>query len=278
MSYMQKRWMSAREQFIIQEKYHSQRNMPKNPLIRERRRPRSGAGTPDEQKMINLRHRTENLTKLIMDNFQEGDWWVAFTLKEMVGVKKFKDEYGKMLRRLRTHFHSLGQEFKYIAVQENLEGRGRLHGHILIAGQMAFSEIKRIMGKVWKLGDCHAKPYAGDATDARGVAKYMTKQDTIENRMEKKEGLIATGKMLGKVDKEAVRKLDIEIDSKRSVVCPSKNLIRTPTEKKEIVRAETYREEIKAPKGYRVVKELSYNGWTADGYPYQHAVFERCNT
>lgn len=262
---------------MIQEKYHSKKIMPKNPLIRERRRPRSGAGTPDEQKLINMRHRTENLTKLIMDNFKEGDWWIAFTLKEMVSVKKFKAEYARMIRRMRDHFHSIGKELKYIAVQENLEGRGRLHGHMLIAGQMAFSEIKKILGKAWRLGDCHVKPYAGEATDARGIARYMTKQETIENKIEKKEGLIAAGKLLGTIDKAAIRKLDVEIDSKRSVVCPSKNLVRSPTEKKEITRAETYREEIKAPTGYRVVKELSYNGWTSDGYPYQHAVFERCN-
>lgn len=261
---------------MIQDKYHSRKIMPKNPLIRERRRPRSGAGTPDDQKMINLRHRTENLTKLIMDNFETGDWWVGFTLKEMVSVKKFKEEYARMIRRMRDYLRSIGKELKYIAVQENVKGQGRLHGHILVAGQLSFLEIKKVLKKAWRLGDCHAKPYEGEAKDANGIAKYMTKQKTIENKMEKKEGLIAAGKLLGKIDKEAIRKLDIEIDSKRSVICPSKNLVRSPTEKKEITRAETYREEIKAPAGYWVVKELSYNGWTSDGYPYQHAVFERC--
>ena len=90
MAYMQKKWVSHDKRFIIVDKYHSLRAMPKKgQLVRERRSPRTGH-TTEQQEKINLRHRTDKLCRLIMDNFQAGDWWVSFTLAEKVELKKFK--------------------------------------------------------------------------------------------------------------------------------------------------------------------------------------------
>lgn len=271
MAYMEKRWRSHDRRFLIVDKYHSQRSMPKKTIIRERRSPRMGK-TSESQERINLRHKTENLTRLIMDNFQVGDWWITFKLEETVPVKEFKEEYSRMIRHMRGFYRKYGIDLRYIAVHENLTGRGRLHGHIIIPALpgVQFAQMKREMEKAWKLGDCHFKPYEGKCMDARKLAAYMTKEDVLTTKLNEKEKALR--------EKADVKKLDAEIKelkSKRSRICPSKNLIRTKTVKKQITKAETYRDEIKAPKGYRVVTQLSYNGYTADGHPYQHAVFER---
>ena len=272
MAYMKKTWTSHDKSILIVDKYHSARAMPKNPFIRERRRPGKGGSTPESQERINLRHRTNNLTRLIMDNFKAGDWWVSFTLEEKVGAEEFKAQYGKMIRSLRTFYRAHGQELKYIAVHENLTGRGRLHGHMIIPflPGVPFPKMKKEIEKAWGLGDCHFKPYEGSAMDAARLSAYMTKEDVLTTKLNEKAQAKKAGLDVKQLEAE-IR----ELKSKRSRICPSKNLIRTKAVKQRITKADTYREEIKAPKGYHVIKPLSYNGFTIDGHPYQHAVFER---
>ena len=272
MAYMKKMWVSHDKSILIEDKYHSLRAMPKNPLVRERRRPRAGGSTTETQEKINLRHRTEKLTRLIMDNFKPGDWWVSFTLSEKVTVERFKAEYAKMIRNLRTFYKKHGQDLKYIAVHENITGKGRLHGHIILPflPGVPFPQMKAEMEKAWGLGDCHFKPYEGRAMDAAKLAAYMTKEDVLTTKFNEKAKAIKEGLDIKKLDAEIK-----ELKSKRSRICPSKNLIRTRAVTQQITRHDTYSDKIKAPKGYHVVKELSYNGYTIDGYPYQHAVYER---
>ena len=266
MGYWKKRWQSQNRTVIIEDKYHSRKMMPKNPLIREKRSPRTGR---ESQKRINLRHRTEKYSRLIIDNFRVGDWWVTFKLTKNVSLDTFKKAYSRMLCDMRTFYQKHGHDLKYLAVHENLTGRGRLHGHILIPALpgVPFSQMKRMMEKAWKLGDCHFKPYEGSTMDAIRIAGYMTKEDIINTKLNERDRALAEGR--------EVKTLDAEIVAQRSRICPSKNLIRTEAVKKPIRTAETYRDEIKAPKGYHVVKELSYNGWTEDGFSYQHAVYEK---
>lgn len=277
MAYNRVDWESLNGAFWIVDKYHSHRAMPKNPLVRERRKRRTGETTLT-QEQVNLRQRVGNLTRLLMDNFHAGDWWLTFKLFEPVSKEEFKKGYDRMLAKLRREFAKRGHDLKYIAVQENLNGRGRMHGHIIIPNIMPFSELRKIMQRVWDLGDCHIKPYGGSAMDARRLASYMTKEDAIGKAIREKTQLKASIRKGLKVDGRAMKKLDAIIKPERSRICPSRNLVRTKPKKTVIHEAETYREEIKAPKGYHVVKELSYNGWTVDGYPWQHAVFERDGT
>lgn len=266
MAYMQKKWISHNKRFIVVDKYYSVRAMPKNRSV-EKRSPRK-KNSSEQQEKINLRHRTEKLQYLIMDNFQAGDWWIAFTLEEKVSVQEFKKAYSKMIRDLRKFYKKHGLDMKYIAVQENLEGRGRLHGHILLPAipGIDFVKMKRALSAVWKLGNTYFKPYEGKTMDARRVAVYMTKEETLVNTLNEKMQVKRAG--------GDTKALDAELKAKRSRVCTSLNLIRTKAVKTLVPRG-TFRTEIKAPKGYHVVWPLSYNGNTDDNFDYQHAVFER---
>lgn len=274
MGYWRKRWKSQDGKVLIVDKYHSQKMQPRNPLVREKRRKRSGVSTPT-QEQVNLRHRVDRLARLLLDNFTVGDWWITFKLADVVDAKTFRSEYEKMIRRMRDAYRKGGHELKYIAVLENLAGRGRMHGHIIVNNVSAFAGIKKLMKTSWQLGDCHIKPYGGDAMDAQRLASYMCKEDTIGKAIREHKKLMAAARGGKKVDGRQIKKLDRIITSERSRICPSTNLVRTKPKKEVVSRAETYREEIRAPRGYHVVKELSYNGWTVDGYPYQHAVYER---
>lgn len=274
MGYWKKSWKSRDGSVQIIDKYHSKKVMPQNPLVRERRRKRSGVSTPT-QEQVNLRHRVDRLARLLLDNFTVGDWWVTFKLAETVDAKSFRREYEKMIRRMRDMYRKGGHELKYIAVLENLSGRGRMHGHIIVNNISAFAGVKKLMREAWQLGDCHIKPYGGEVMDAQRMASYMCKEDVIGKAIRDKQKLQKAVKNGQKVDGRQLKKLDRIITSERSRICPSTNLVRTKPKKEAVSRAETYREEIRAPRGYHVVKELSYNGWTVDGYPYQHAVYER---
>ena len=267
MAYMQKKWVSHDKRFIVVDKYHSVRAMPKNESARERRRPKKQI-TSEQQEKINLRHRTERFQRLIMDNFKEGDWWVAFTLAEKVSVAEFKKAYGKMIRSLRKFYEEHGMDIKYIAVQENLEGRGRLHGHILLPSipGVDFGKMKRALSNAWALGNTYFKPYEAQTMDARKVAAYMTKEETLINTLNEKMQVKRAG--------GNTKALDAELKAKRSRICTSLNLVRTK-EVKTLVPRGSFRKEIKAPKGYHTVWPLSYNGNTDDNFDYQHAVFER---
>lgn len=260
MAYMEKKWVSHNGQYIIEDKYHSLKAMPKNPLIRERRKPRTGMMT-EKQRIINVRHQADNLTRLLMDNFKVGDWYLTFKLAKLVPYKKIKAEYAKMMRKLRAYWKSHNKELKYIAVLENMTGKGRPHGHIIIPGDFPFSEIKKLMAKAWALGDTYAKPYGGEAMDARRLSSYFVKEDMVE-----------------KAAREGKDESDDDLLGQRGRVMPSTNLIRTKPVRKKVKKSETYREKIIPPQGYRIVKPLTHTGWNQDGYPWQHAVFERCNT
>lgn len=273
MGYWKKSWKSRDGSVQIVDKYHSQKMQPRNPLVREKRRKRSGVSTPT-QEQVNLRHRVDRLTRLLLDNFTVGDWWITFKLADAVGEKTFRREYEKMIRRMRDAYRKGGHELKYIAVLENLTGRGRMHGHIIVNNISTFATLKKLMQTAWQLGDCHIKPYGGDAMDAQRLASYMCKEDTVGKAIRERKKIMAAARGGKKADGRQIKRLD-RIISERSRICPSTNLVRTKPKKEVVSRAETYREEIRAPRGYHVVKELSYNGWTVDGYPYQHAVYER---
>jgi hypothetical protein len=275
MGYWRKRWKSRDGKVLVVDKYHSQKMQPKNPLVREKRRKRTAGASTLTQEQVNLRHRVDRLTRLLLDNFEVGDWWVTFKLADAVYEKTFRREYEKMLRRMRDAYRKAGHELKYIAVLENLSGRGRMHGHIIVNNVQPFSVLKKMMRAAWQLGDCHIKPYGGEVMDAQRLASYMCKEDVIGKAIRERKKLMTAARNGGKVDGRQLKKLDRIIVGERSRICPSTNLVRTKPKKEVVSRAETYREEIRAPRGYHVVKELSYSGWTVDGYPYQHAVYER---
>ncbi len=260
---------------MVVDKYHTKRMMPEKKSIREKRRPRTGLGTSQTQEKINLRLRAERLARLIMDNFETGDWYVTFTLERDMTEEDLRVNYGKMMRTLRRWYKKQGFPCKYIAVLENLKNGGRKHGHILLpaVADVPFSGMRQLLRTAWTTGEVYLKHYGGEAMDASRLASYYVKEEV------KKDGRTKAGRMakenLAKAEKNpAFTRENPELLPMRGRLLTSHNLLHTEPVTQKIKTAETYREEIKAPKGYHVVLQLSYNGFTEEGYPYQHAVFE----
>ena len=243
MAYIHSRWTSRNGNFIIDKKYHSWRFMPKNPMIREKRQPKR-METPLSQEKVNQRRRVEETTRLMMDNFLPGDTYFTLTFREKLPVKEVKRLVEKFKRQIRDRLKRHGKAFKYLSVIEHMgiHAKGRPHAHILT--NTLTEEELRFAVSIWKMGRVKVERYGGAALDAAQLSAYFCKEE-----------------------------IDKETGSGR--IALSQNLLRREPVKEIVTRAETYREEIRAPKGYRVVEALSYNVRTDEGYPMQVAVFER---
>lgn len=242
MAYTEEKFTSKDKRIIIQKKFHTLFVMPTNPKVKQRRLPQSKE-TEDRQKKINERLRRDKYTRLLADNFVGGDYYLTLTTEKKLTPEELVREMSNFMRRLKREVvKRTGEKPKYFKVLENLLGSGRPHAHLLINKFAPAEEIRELMTRLWTAGRVKTEIYGGRAEDAWHVADYFSKQTRQEH--------------------------GAKIDTSRG------NLIRREPVKK-IIHAETFRDDIKAPRGYAVVKKLSYNTFTAAGYPYQVAVFEK---
>ena len=126
MAYRRSRWESQDKRFRIEKKYYSFRALPMRPEIREKRAKRQNV-TKETQAAVNRRLRAEKLSRLLMDNFAAGDWYLTCTYAEHPEVESVPKEFEKFKRKLRTIYKKAGVPMKYISVLENLTGAGRPH-------------------------------------------------------------------------------------------------------------------------------------------------------
>ena len=239
--YNKSSWKSHNGKYWIIKKYHSFRAQPVSCSVKERRA-RKNRETTLAQEEINARIRREKYEKLFLDNFKAGDCYLTCTYKEKPeGEEQVRNDWQKFKRKLTDLFRKkLQLDFKFVGIIEHLLGGGRPHGHILIP-ELPKEAIRKLK-KMWPHGNVEIKTYGGEAVDAHRLAKYFCK--------------------------ESVFKLASNIQS-------SRNLIRTE-EKKEIVsRSETFEEKTRVPAGYHVVAELSYSGYTEEGYPFTKVFLEK---
>lgn len=243
MAYVQEIFRTADKEIIIVKKHHSLFAMPTNEKIKQRRKPKVDE-TNEKQQKINERHRKERNFRLLADNFHAGDYYITLPTAEKMQPEEFKNEMKNFMKRLRREYSRRmnGEKIKYFRVLENMAGQGRPHGHILVSKFCDPDLIRGIIAQLWTAGNAKVEIYGGTAQDAYNVASYFSKQDKKEH--------------------------GAKIDTSRG------NLIRRDP-KKEIIHRETFRDEIKAPKGYFVVKPLSYNTTTETGFAYQVAVFQK---
>lgn len=240
--YTEEKFTSLDKNLIIQKKYHSPFCMPENPKTRQRRKPKETI-TSEQQKKINERLRCEKYTRLLADNFRAGDFYITLTTAEKMTPEEFTAEMRNFMKRFRREVTKrTGANPKYFRALENLAGSGRCHGHLLTSAFCGAAEIRDVMERLWTAGHVQVQIYGGRALDAAHVAGYFTKNDKLER--------------------------GAKIDTSRG------NLIRREPRKK-IIHRETFSDKIIPPKGYYVVKELSYNTHSSTGHDYQVAVFEK---
>ena len=163
MAYRRSRWESQDKRFRIEKKYYSFRALPLRPEIREKRAKRQNV-TKETQVAVNRRLRAEKLSRLLMDNFAAGDWYLTCTYAEHPEEESVPKEFEKFKRKLRTIYKKAGVPMKYISVLENLTGAGRPHGHILLPA-LNSSDLEKVK-KAWVHGSIAVKLYGGHIMDA----------------------------------------------------------------------------------------------------------------
>lgn len=237
---MKKIIQTKNKKIIEKTLYYSYRALPHNKKLREKRAKRIHQ-TPERQKEINRLHAANKLAMKIANNFKTGDWYLTLTISGRLPDKeKIKKSLDLFLVNLRRYYKRQKNVLKYIAVLENLTGRGRPHAHMLINALKP--EDIAILQKYWPLGHVRVEMFGGQIEDCTKLAAYFKKEDVEEH-----SGRLRT----------------------------STNLI-NPIEKKEkVTRSECYSQRITPPKGYRINKALTYQSYTADGYPCQRIIFVR---
>lgn len=239
MAYRRSRWESHDGRFRIEKKYYSFRAMPLRPEIREKRAKRQNV-TKETQAAVNRRLRAENLSRLLVDNFHTGDWYLTCTYREAPDADQVQKDFEQFKRKMRGIYKKAGVVARYVSVLENLTGAGRAHGHILLPALSA-ADLEKIQA-AWPHGSVAVKLYSGHLADADRLARCFTKEKVAAHA-----GRLQT----------------------------SRNLVRTKPQVVTVTRAEAFQTDFQWPQGYRKIKELSYSTYTAEGYPLTLACFER---
>ncbi|WP_110955735.1 rolling circle replication-associated protein [Anaerosinus massiliensis] len=239
MGYMRKIRATLDRRIIEKDLYYTYHALPTKKETKKRAK--RVYQTPEQQKEINRRHAAAKLALKIANNFKAGDWYLTLTIAGKVPTKdQVKKMFDNFMLNLRRYYKRKGDELKYIAVLENMTGRGRPHGHMLMNAMTA--EDMEVIKKYWTLGRMRIEFFGGDIDDCNNLASYFKKEDVDEH-----SGRIRT----------------------------STNLVNPVETKEKVKRSECYSTRILPPKGYHIHKRLTYQGYTKDGYPCQHIVFVR---
>lgn len=252
MAYMKKVTKTADGRIIVLEKYYSWKVRPTSCVLKEKRAARRKE-SPEAMKENNRRILIESAALKIANNFKEGDYYVTFTYDNtnLPATDEKQDRVKKDIRntitKLKRRFEKAGLKFKYVAIPENLspDTKGRAHFHILIPAMPALPTNKsreNFFSSLWGKGNVYCKEYGGTAEDAFRLASYFKKQ--------KKE------------------------DSGARILM-SHNMAKPVEKKQEIRFAECYSLDINVPAGYEVVREVSYQCYTQEGFPCQHVVLQK---
>lgn len=252
MAYMKKVTKTADGRIIVLEKYYSWKVRPTSCVLKEKRAARRKE-SPEAMKENNRRILIESAALKIANNFREGDYYVTFTYESahLPATDEKQDRVRKDIRntltKLKRRFEKAGLKFKYVAIPENLspDTKGRAHFHILIPAMPALPTNKsreNFFSSIWGKGNVYCKEYGGTAEDAFRLASYFKKQ--------KKE-------------------------DRGARILMSHNMAKPVEKKQEIRFAECYSLDINVPAGYEVVREVSYQCYTQEGFPCQHVVLQK---
>ena len=191
--------------------------------------------TPEEMERANLRNRVKNLQRLILANFEEGDFHLVLKYKEAPATyAEAKKDLQRFLASMRRACKKEGYEFKYIGVTERGKRKAVLHHHLIIEDRPGMKELVR---RYWK-GHCAWHDLYEDG-DFENLAAYIVKKETKEEN----EGTTYTR---------------------------SRNL-RIPKVKKVTYKRRVWPEDPKPRKGWYIVKGSVVNAVNAfTGRPYQN--------
>lgn len=205
--------------------------------------------TPEQMRKANERESVKKLTRLMIGNFEQGDWHMVLTYRRdnLVTVEESKKVLKSFFDRIRVWFRKQGKELKYIIVTE--WEKKRIHHHLVIND---IPGLGSAVQKFWECGGVHCTPLYQDH-NYQGLAEYFVKE---------------TSKTFNREENPYKRRWS-----------SSRNL-KKPVEKVEKSTAAKWRENPVVPpslvrEGYVLDKNSVYSGLDAFGYPFQEYIFIR---
>lgn len=245
MAYIKKEIKAGRTIEII--KYYDHSHHPKD-IKRERIKK-----DPERIEKENISKATKKLTRILNNNFVDGDIYATLTYKKTKGtttksLKEVEKDIKQVINRLRGIYKKNNQSLKYVYVTSLGEGGKTPHAHIVINGlDCDYQKTIGLLSDLWL-----AKEYRGrikpQSLYSNGQYKELAAY-IIKNGLEKRRAKESGGK------------------NKRLWTC-SQNLEK-PKEVKTVIKAIRYGQRSpQPPKGYYLDLDTYKSGYTAAGYPY----------
>lgn len=198
--------------------------------------------TKEEIAKQNERLAVQKLRRKINTNFGADDYHIILTYRpeERPDPGGARKELARFFRNLKSRYHKHGDELKYVVVTEYK--KTAIHHHLIINSSDKFNAVAAVR-ECWPRGRPKFVPL-DDEGDYRRLAEYFVKETA-----------------------ESFRSPDNP--NKKRYSC-SRNL-KEPKVSERIIRAGTFREDPKPPKGWYIDKDTLYTGINpVTGYRYQY--------
>lgn len=203
-------------------KYFSPRIGVKGEIRMKRVKP-----TPESVKKANIRKAERELRQLMNANFDKRSWSLTLTFSQAPSLEELQKEVARYTRRLRSIAKKKKTEVKYIYVFGI--GKKAKHIHMIVSGLTAEE-----LSEAWTAG--HVNQTKIYSENLRDLANYFMK-----NAENSRKRLIEAGLKPG-------RRYN-----------GSRNL-KKPKVTHRVIKANTFRTEIREPKGYYLEKDSVYQG------------------
>ena len=198
--------------------------------------------TPEEIQRQNETNRWKKVQRLILANFEEGDWHLILKYLPKNRPESYEEALAqrrKLIDGLRKAYKKAGITFKWFAVTERGKKRSVLHQHLIIK-DVAEPNLNtvQLVKKLWKYGSVQFVSLYEDG-EYEKLAQYFVKAETKE-------------------------------ECGWCTYSRSRNMV-VPKPKREKIYRRRWVKIPKAPKGWYLVKDTLINGINpVTGRPYQH--------
>jgi len=225
-------------------KYHTSKYGIKGEKRRKKARPSDEAREKNNETVAQ-----DRLRRLLINNFEEGDWHVVLTYsnESKPSVEESKKILQNFLRSMKREYAKQGIELKYIITTE--WNKKRIHHHMAINNCEGFAKL---LNKYWPYGGRHLTALYPDQ-DYAGLAEYLIKETKTTFR-------------------------DQGNPYRQRYTC-SRNL-KKPEEKVEIINAAEWKSKPTVSKslreeGYILEPDSLFEGIDLWGFPFQRYTFRK---
>lgn len=250
MAYIKKEIRAGRTIEII--KYYDNRHHPKN-IQREKIK-----RTPEQIEKDNIAKATRKLTRILNNNFIDGDTYATLTYRKRPGtttksIKEVEKDIKQLINRIRGIYKKNNQCLKYVYAISLGAGGKTPHAHIVINSlDNDYQKTIGLLNDLWQMQEDKGriKPQALYSNGQyKDLAAYI-----VKNGLEKRRTESAGGK-------------------NKRLWTSSQNLEKPKETKTEIKAIRYTQKKPQAPKGYYLDQDTYKSGITPAGYPYTTYTF-----